>query len=80
MAIATREIQSHTFHLPDDSDWVRFDAHTGAIYTINTLNLSPDCDTVLDLFDSEGRYRRPDEGRAHRKHLTDNSKGPLIGR
>ena len=37
--------------IPQDSDWVRFDAVQGAEYTIRTPNLAGGADTVLNLYD-----------------------------
>ena len=36
-----------------DQDWVSFQAVGGAPYQIRTLNLGPDCDTVIRLFDRD---------------------------
>ena len=37
--------------IPQDSDWVRFDAVQGVTYTISTQNLAAGADTVLNLYD-----------------------------
>ena len=46
--------QAHTFHgaCGGDVDWVKFDATTGTTYTIQTLGLSGDNDTVLRLYNA----------------------------
>ena len=46
--------QSHTFHGPcgGDVDWVKFDAVTGKMYTIQTSGLGSGNDTVLCLYDA----------------------------
>ncbi len=57
------ETQEHNFHGPcgGDVDWVRFEALTDTVYTIQTLNLGPDNDTVLQLYDSEGKEVASDD-------------------
>ena len=47
-------IQTHTFHVGGDEDWVWFDAVAGATYTIETLNLTGSMDTVIILWDDGG--------------------------
>jgi len=46
--------QPHTFHGPcgGDVDWVKFDAVTGKMYTIQTSGLGGGNDTVLCLYDA----------------------------
>lgn len=46
--------QTHNFHIPADVDWVRFSTTLGGAYTIQTLNLGPASDTVLELYDTNG--------------------------
>lgn len=46
---------SHDFHVAGDEDWVRFTADAGATYIIETLNLGPDGDTILQLMDADGQ-------------------------
>ncbi|MEF3274860.1 MAG: M4 family metallopeptidase [Chloroflexus sp.] len=46
--------QTHTFHVAGDQDWVYFDTAAGTSYTIETFNLAPGNDTVLELYNSGG--------------------------
>lgn len=46
--------QCHHFHDAGDVDYVRFYASGGTIYTLDTLNLGPNCDTVLTVFAPDG--------------------------
>ncbi|MFP4395893.1 MAG: pre-peptidase C-terminal domain-containing protein, partial [Anaerolineales bacterium] len=41
---------SRTFHIVADKDWARFYGWAGRAYTITTLNLSADVDTVVQLY------------------------------
>jgi uncharacterized repeat protein (TIGR01451 family) len=47
-------VQTHTFHVAADKDWVKFFAWGGQVYTATTSRLSPDVDTVLQLYDADG--------------------------
>jgi len=47
-------------NLASGSNWFRFDAQSGSLYVIETMNLSSDCDTVLRLHDRS----RPDDDSA----------------
>jgi uncharacterized repeat protein (TIGR01451 family) len=47
-------VQTHTFSTVADKDWVRFQAWAGVIYTLTTSHLSPDVDTVIELYDTDG--------------------------
>jgi len=49
--------QVHNFHLPQDRDWVWFDATAGSLYTVQThaSALGSSADTVVYLYDSLGR-------------------------
>jgi hypothetical protein len=47
--------QRHTFHVPGDVDWVKFVAQTGHRYIIRTLDLAPEVDTRLYLYDTDGQ-------------------------
>jgi hypothetical protein len=47
--------QSHTFHVTVDVDHVSFLAQEGVEYTIETGNLEGNCDTVIYLYDEDGR-------------------------
>ena len=40
-----------------DQDWVRFNAVAGAKYAIQTASLQPDSDTVIEVYDHDGRTR-----------------------
>jgi len=44
-------IQTHRFCTAGDHDWVKFNAQTGCEYTIETLNLGSESDTVITLYD-----------------------------
>jgi hypothetical protein len=46
--------QSHDLDPIGDEDWVTFAVVPGTIYTIETLNLSPSCDTYIELYESDG--------------------------
>ena len=53
--IATGDIQrDHDFHATDDEDWVQFSALSGMVYTFETTNLGPNCDTHVYLVDTDG--------------------------
>ena len=47
-------MQSHTFHIPGDEDWVIFPATEGNEYIIETHNLGASADTYINLYDSNG--------------------------
>ena len=65
-------IQSrHSFHVESDDDWMAFSAVRGIAYTVETLNLGPNCDTVLALVDTDGitpitSIDNPDPGQGER--------------
>ncbi|NTV62683.1 MAG: hypothetical protein HGA65_03975 [Oscillochloris sp.] len=46
-------VQSHTFHTTGDVDWITFTASSGSTYTIDTLNLQTNTDTVLTLYTAD---------------------------
>ncbi len=46
--------QHHNFHNPGDEDWIMFYAIPEEIYTIKAVNPEPDCDIVIELYDSDG--------------------------
>lgn len=48
------EAQHRNFHDDGDKDWIRFYAKAGEIYEIVTENLGDDCDTVVQVFDTDG--------------------------
>ncbi|MBF0549960.1 MAG: carboxypeptidase regulatory-like domain-containing protein [Deltaproteobacteria bacterium] len=56
--------QHHNFDHPGDQDWVKFYGAMGEVYTIKTSNLGSNCDTVIELYDSDGAtlLRKVDNG------------------
>lgn len=46
--------QHHTFHDSGDEDWVEFYGQAGQTVNIQTLNLGPMCDTVVELYQEDG--------------------------
>jgi len=46
--------QAHNFCPTEDADWVRFQANANTNYVIRTLELGPEADTVLYLFNAAG--------------------------
>jgi uncharacterized repeat protein (TIGR01451 family) len=44
----------HTFHIMADKDWVKFFTLAGHVYSVTTSRLSPDVDTVLQLYGQDG--------------------------
>lgn len=49
--------QQHNFHDEGDADWVKFSALMNEPYTFKASNLGPDCDAVMELYDSDGITR-----------------------
>ncbi len=47
------KVQTHNFTPENDDDWVKFNAVAGD-YAIQTINLEPGCDTVLQLYNTDG--------------------------
>jgi hypothetical protein len=47
-------VQHHNFATTGDEDWARFTAVAGTTYTIDTLNLESQCDTVVELYGPPG--------------------------
>jgi hypothetical protein len=47
--------QRHTFHDQGDEDWVKFYGIAGENYAIKTDNLDSNCDTVITLYDADGK-------------------------
>lgn len=45
--------QPHDLHIEGDDDYVYFDADEGTGYTIETLNLGSDIDSIIYLYDSD---------------------------
>jgi hypothetical protein len=57
--------QTHDLHALGDRDSFRFQATRGHVYTIETLNLGPDVDTRIFLYDGDGHLlTHDDDGRA----------------
>ncbi len=54
-------LQTHDIHVAGDTDWIGFNATTGVAYTIETSNLGPDADTVIDLVDNFGGVLATDD-------------------
>ncbi|MEM3418525.1 MAG: C1 family peptidase, partial [Candidatus Nanoarchaeia archaeon] len=46
--------QTHNFSKQGDVDWCKFTAVEGKTYTIDTLNLGSNCDTVIELYAPDG--------------------------
>jgi hypothetical protein len=46
-------VQSHDFHVSGDDDWLNFSVVPGTIYTIETFNLGPPCDTYIQLYEND---------------------------
>lgn len=46
-------LQTHNLHTDEDIDYVSFEAQEGTTYTIETLDLGSDIDTVIYLYDSQ---------------------------
>lgn len=64
------EPQPHNLHVSGDQDWIRFEAAAGHTYVIETFGLGPKVDTVLRLFDEQGRELAwDDNGRAEEEAL-----------
>jgi len=65
--------QRHNFHANGDVDWVKFTTTANKIYTIETLNLGNNNDTVIRLYDRNGNYLGMDDdggsGRASKVRL-----------
>ncbi len=47
--------QSHTFRNENDVDWVKFYGLAEVNYKIEAINIGPDCDVVIELFDYDGK-------------------------
>lgn len=48
-------LQTHNMHSADDEDWQKFYATAGVSYTLATINTGGHADTVLYLYDTDGR-------------------------
>ncbi|MBI5839740.1 MAG: S-layer homology domain-containing protein [Chloroflexi bacterium] len=46
--------QTHNFHLPGDTDWIKFNAQAGKTYRLTTGTLGVSADTYLYLYDTNG--------------------------
>ena len=47
-------LQGHNICGPDDADWVRFTASANTSYVIETSNVGPEGDTLVELYDATG--------------------------
>lgn len=54
-------LQTHTFHLPRDEDWIAFEVSAGERYIIETFCVGLECDTVISLHDPEGVFLEEDD-------------------
>ena len=52
--IEVGETQSHNRHVAGDEDWLFFEVQQGITYTVQTLNLGEQADTVIYLYDEGG--------------------------
>lgn len=52
--VSPNSTTSHNFCPAGDSDWFAFYATGGTSYIVDTLNLGPEADTVIDLYDANG--------------------------
>ena len=52
--IEVGETQSHNRHVSGDEDWLSFEVQQGITYTVQTLNLGAQADTVIYLYDERG--------------------------
>lgn len=55
LLLVPSRVEDLSYHQPFDQDWFRFQAQAGVRYLFYTDNLSTDGDTLLLLFDSQGR-------------------------
>ncbi|MEZ4527928.1 MAG: hypothetical protein R2941_18590 [Desulfobacterales bacterium] len=46
--------QCHSFHAEGDADWVKFYGLSGKNYRVQTLNPESRCNTVIEVFDTDG--------------------------
>jgi len=46
--------QTHNFSVSDDADWIRLSTVSNRQYTIETVSLGANCDSLLALFQSDG--------------------------
>lgn len=49
--------ETHNIHQAGDHDWIKFDAQGGGDYVVQTSNLGANCDTWIDLYDTDGTTR-----------------------
>ena len=54
IAINDPSPQTHGFHDEGDKDWVEFFGIEEEVYTIETSTLGSQCDTVIELYDTDG--------------------------
>jgi len=60
-AIEVEAVQRHNLHVEGDRDWVHFQAEAGRAYVIETSSLGHEMDTVVYLFDEEGKELASDD-------------------
>ncbi|MCL4559772.1 MAG: choice-of-anchor C family protein [Chloroflexi bacterium] len=48
-----RDFQTYLFDIKQDTDWFNFKAVAGGKYTISTVNLSVDVDTLIEFYDQD---------------------------
>jgi len=49
--------KTHNIHQAGDHDWIKFDTVGGGDYVIQSSNLGANCDTWIDLYDTDGTTR-----------------------
>ena len=59
--------QRHTFYEPNDVDWVKFYAVKDEMYTVSVQDLSPKCDAVIEIYESDGETPARDPVNYHRR-------------
>ena len=52
--ISEPDAQAHNFHDTRDPDWVKFYSIAGHTYSIQTSNVGSNCDTVIEIYGSDG--------------------------
>ncbi len=57
IVIADKEAQAHNFHDARDQDWVEFYGRSGLVYSILATNVGSNCDTVIELYDTDGETK-----------------------
>ncbi len=59
--IEVGSFQSHNLHVTGDGDWTSFQAMAGTNYVIGTFNLGDRIDTLISLYDANGRELASDD-------------------